>query len=1119
MRNVLEELFWANWGSWDGHAESVRLWDPELGRPSAVTVTGESGAGKSTMMDGLTHLTQRGTVRYNQSAKRAGQGRAGDARSTFDYVIGSYDTEVGDRGAERALTLRDTDRACVSYFGATWTDVDDPDRMVSACAFDWLPAHGGRPDLRECLVVAQGPLDPAAGVAAITQAGTLTPGTIRRAYPQAQAYDGSERGRYLAALRARLGTTEEAMRISDKILSGTTPAVVDDLFHQLVFAEPEAPARAAAALSTYERYDREWKAYADAKEHVAQLSEIADAVGAYEARSREAALVGSALATDASGTRPVDRWLDALAADLAREGVSQRTQELAGARGSLASAEDAMRQADEGFARAGSALAASPARRIPEWKAELARQRAEAQARAATRSQAEALVSALGRGMPAGADAWRGLLDDVAAADATWEEDDARAQGAEDAAVADVTRASDAARAAKGRVDAYRSHRTNVTPQMMEARATLARAVGLDESGLPYVAELVDVAPGQDRWRRAVNDALAPIAQLVLVDERTVGSREGFRRRADAAERGLRRRVRWEFVDTRATERAEARPGHVSGVTEVDATSPFASHVRAMVAGRVTDYGLTEDPADLARPDMMLPSGQASTSRGGAVGRAGGVIIGFTAQTALEDAEAELEGARAREAEARAGLGRARSAHAALRQAHEVRTRLSRVSWEDIDPAPAEARAAELEGLIAQAEADGSVAALRRDYDRAMAARDQATVAVSGARRAVSAIEGSIEALEAVSREVEGATTDGIPEDVVSCLARRFADYDANRTSGVHGWRMLLPDAKGSITFMRARENFSRSTLPRSRRELEEGADEARAKAHAGMVAYFSKNPDSGLPGTDFEHDRASYLAELESLRHQQLELPEAPARRRLVAETCRALGDAVTTYDDERKRLRAQVRDVSALLQTRPYAGGGVVCLLTRAAADDGTRALHARIRDVVSRGLRAEETAAVADDDVARIHAELSRLVGDMAPTRGGSPQGFDPRRAIEVRARIDMPDGTSVAADSTGTRSGGESQTLMAFLTGAAMLYALGATDGQPAYATMVMDEAFSIADREHTRSAVEAILGLGFQLVCVVAENKASDFEDSTDVGIDVWKDDSHRSHLSEWKALA
>lgn len=1118
MRNVIEELFWANWGSWDGRAERVRLWDPDLGRPSAVTVTGESGAGKSTIMDGLTHLTQRGSVRYNQSARRAGQGRAGDARTTFDYVIGSYDTEVADGGLERALTLRDRSRACVSYFGATWADVDDPDSVVSACAFDFLPANGARDDLRECLVIADGPLDPARGVAAIG-AGPLTPGVVLRAYPGASAWDGrSERGRYLAQLRARLGTNDEAMRISDRILSGTTPAVVDDLFHQLVFHEPEAPSRAAEALGTYRRHDREWKAYAEARERLSMLSDVAGSISDYEAATREEGILRVALVEGDDGRRPVDRWLDGLEAGYAKEGIAERTADLEGARATLAEAEDASRAAAEAFARAQAALAASPAQRVPEWRAELDRTVAEAGRRRATRSQAEALMGALGREMPGDAGAWREAMAALAEDDASWEADDGRAQEAEDAALACAVRASDAASRAAAEVEAYRAHRTNVTPQMMEARSTLARAVGLDESEMPYVAELVDAAPGQEEWRRAVNDALAPITRLVLVDGARVGSREAFRRRADGAERSLRRRVRWEFVDTRADEPWEARDGHVSGVVAVDDSSPFASHVRAMVSGRVTDYGLTRDPADLSRPDMMLPSGQASTSRGGAVGRAGGVIVGFTAQTALGEAEERLAGARADEAEAASRLREARAAHARLREAHDARARLARVAWADVDPAGAEARASELRSLIAQAEADPGAASLRRDYDLALAARDEQALRQAQAKAAVAAMEGAVAALGARARDAGDASAADVPADVADVLDARFADYEAHR-AGAHGWRLLLPDAKGRVPFDQARDGFSNGSLPNARAALRERAAKARARAHDGMVAYFSRNPDSGLPGTDFDHDRASYVAELESLRHQQLERPEAPARRRLVAESCRALGDAVTTYEDERKRLRAQVREVSALLQARPYPGGGVVCLVTRQAADDGTRALHARIRDVVARGLGAEAPDGMSDDDVARLHAELARLVADMAPDRGAAPAGFDPRRSIEVRARIDMPDGTSVAADSTGTRSGGESQTLMAFLTGAAMLYALGATDGQPAYAPMLMDEAFSIADKEHTEAAVGAILGLGFQLVCVVAENKAADFEDSTDVGIDVWKDASHRSHLSEWQAVA
>lgn len=63
-------------------------------------------------------------------------------------------------------------------------------------------------------------------------------------------------------------------------------------------------------------------------------------------------------------------------------------------------------------------------------------------------------------------------------------------------------------------------HRTRISDDMDHARTLIARATGLDETELPYVAELMDVDEGNEQWRLAMDVTYAPIAQTILVDKR-----------------------------------------------------------------------------------------------------------------------------------------------------------------------------------------------------------------------------------------------------------------------------------------------------------------------------------------------------------------------------------------------------------------------------------------------------------------------------------------------------------------------------------------------------------------------------------------------------------------------
>ena len=92
-------------------------------------------------------------------------------------------------------------------------------------------------------------------------------------------------------------------------------------------------------------------------------------------------------------------------------------------------------------------------------------------------------------------------------------------------------------------------HRTRISDDMDHARTLIARATGLDETELPYVAELMDVDEGDEQWRLAMDVTYAPIAQTILVDKR---HEQGFAAKVSAIDPTRMTRRAWRFVDTDA---------------------------------------------------------------------------------------------------------------------------------------------------------------------------------------------------------------------------------------------------------------------------------------------------------------------------------------------------------------------------------------------------------------------------------------------------------------------------------------------------------------------------------------------------------------------------------------
>ncbi len=93
--------------------------------------------------------------------------------------------------------------------------------------------------------------------------------------------------------------------------------------------------------------------------------------------------------------------------------------------------------------------------------------------------------------------------------------------------------------------------------RMHELRAEVAKASGLDVAELPFVAELIDVAPEEARWRTAIETVLGGTARLMLVP---IDRLEAFSAAIDGLH--LRGRLTFEGVELDLPDRG---PGDPSG--------------------------------------------------------------------------------------------------------------------------------------------------------------------------------------------------------------------------------------------------------------------------------------------------------------------------------------------------------------------------------------------------------------------------------------------------------------------------------------------------------------------------------------------------------------------------
>ena len=69
-------------------------------------------------------------------------------------------------------------------------------------------------------------------------------------------------------------------------------------------------------------------------------------------------------------------------------------------------------------------------------------------------------------------------------------------------------------------VQALQRQPSNIPADMLEMRRDIAAAIGISESALPFVGELVEVKSDEAEWQGAIERVLHGFALSLLVDER-----------------------------------------------------------------------------------------------------------------------------------------------------------------------------------------------------------------------------------------------------------------------------------------------------------------------------------------------------------------------------------------------------------------------------------------------------------------------------------------------------------------------------------------------------------------------------------------------------------------------
>lgn len=1101
----VEEIQLVNWGGFT-------LPEPIPFDPRSTLLSGASGAGKSTLLDAYTAVMMPTDTPFNGASNEAGgRARGLEQRSVVSYVRGQTDVTTDDEGVERAHVLRG-DRTD-TWGGAAVVFVSDRGDRFTAARVYYVPATAvlGSQVTTRMLTVERRlnlrDLEPLA-------AKMFAPRELRTLLPGLTVHDSH--GSYDARLHTRLGIGanddgNKALRLLARVQGGITFRTVDNLYKETVLEQPATFAKADKALEHFDHlaetyrtmqdeYRKErilrdiptrWDALTAAKVNRELLVELHDAttgnspLTVWETR-REVAMLEVAEAT-AFGLYKIAQEKHA-AAERAMEQADLRVEEartryLNAGGGALATLDNDIERAGQDIAARTAALRSLRTNVEVLFdgsdidltdRAQFDRLRAAADAAGSTRTSSQ-----------------QDLLDEIGANGFT------------------IKRLSDDLAAAKTNLRRLKASGTRLPDSLEQMRAAVCARAGLDVSQAPFLAELVDVKADQGRWRTAVEKVLGAAATRMLVPAEQL---DAFTRAVNDLK--ISGELRYDGADRDLPNAPPADPQTTAGKLDF-ARSPY----RGWAMRRVTEPGLNalcvQTPDELGGGGFRVSlTGQTRKGRAGSLGRSRTTnVLGFSnedlqveTQDRIHRLEADLEAAKADKDRLDARFTTFTDRASAYRT-------LAACTFEAIDVREAQAREKSARDAREQIRAGNSGLAdleetLRTQQVKARRYAKASGTAETAASTAKAAHLKYAQDKDAASDRLDamdaGPSADVLTEAGSTYLDEAYATLCAGADPGDHA-------------AFASRTKALRRQLATARDGADRTVDSLTSDLESTFEQYLLAFPSPNLtPRMSAYPDFARMLEEIRSVGLHQ--------RRQTWRQTLmdwsgqhlfllhQAMSAALSDIED-------RMIPINAILAGLPFGPtDSRLKIRPRRLQRDHVTVFRKQLKD-----LSSGATLELADD---QMEARFKELEAFMAQLRSPKDPAYNPklsqrdelldvRRHVEVLAERLNPQGVVEATyTSLGSKSGGETQELIAFIVGAALRYRLGDEDRErPRFAPVFLDEAFIKADAQFASRAVSAWTGLGFQLIVGAPMDKFAALEPHMNAFLVITKNQTtKRSHI-------
>lgn len=1042
-----------NWGTFSD-VHDIPITEP------GFLVVGRSGAGKSTLLDAFSALlVPPRWVDFNAAAREAE--KTGRDRNLVSYIRGAWAEQKDDASGEIAMRYLRT--------GTTWSALaltyrNSLDEHVVLVQLLWLRGSGNGPgDVKRHFMILQRPFE----LNELDVFGQSNLDVRKLKQTLDDAFHRSEFSSYAERFRRLLGIQSEmALRLLHKTQSAKNLGDLNAFLREFMLDKPATFDVADRLVNEFDELNAAHQAVVTARCQVDTLAP------AREKHRQRGALLNERHNLDEL-LAGIDSYGGHRRIDLLKEQIEYLNIQADGLRGEISRKEAALGQRGDTLRELERRHQAVGGNQVEAWEAE--KSALEQQREQCLRKQGQAREASrqLDRVFPDSPHRFAELVGEARQELERWESGSSEVREKRDLLVIRKKEAETAFTQAAGEVRALERQPSNIPAHMLGLRQEIAASIGVSESALPFVGELVEVKPDEVDWQGAIERVLHGFALSLLVDERYYSALSAYINSHHLGRRLV-------YYRTVQVDRQQARPVDAGSmvlklrIKECNQSSWLSTELR-----RRFDYVCVDSIQSLRRADRALTrEGQVKHSNTRHekddrrdVGDRRNWVLGFDNSEKLSlyrEQARDIAGKVSDLEQQIKALDEQEGARA--RRAIHCQT-LVNLQWQEVDLAPHLTGIDRLERRIRDAlEGNTELKSVADQIERQREVLKKADEALRKATIDYERLVGQADEHGETLKKLQGDPT------IVSLTPGQQQDLDARfDTLGE------VPRLGNLDKLIRSVERAIRDDMEALTREvvncerfIEKKLDhfifEWPAEAE-GLDATLAAAPDFFAKLTRLETDG------LPAHEQRFFELLESQSHQNLAA---------LSTYlSDARKEILERMDLVNDSLAQVPFNQSTNQTTYLQIDPSDLQLPDVREFKQEIQRALSHawSEDRELAESRFLALRRLVERLSSEEPENRRWRQSVLDVRQHMEFIGRETDEADVEVEVYRSGSgKSGGQRQKLATTCLAAALRYQLGGNEhGVPMYAPVVLDEAFDKADNEFTALAMNIFRNFGFQMI--------------------------------------